>query len=62
MLLVTELLGVNMKPMGRAYFKGKDSKHKIKINGKWQNWWSNICAPNKTREKRQARIDINNSY
>ena len=51
-----------MKPMGRSYFKGKDSKHKVKINGKWHNWWGDICTPNKTREKRQARIDINNSY
>ena len=47
-----------MRPMGRQYYKSKVSKHYVKINGKYHAWWQEEIAPSKTREKQQAKKDI----
>jgi hypothetical protein len=44
-----------MKPLGRKSFKGKESKHHVKIAGKFYCWWDDVCTPNKTRDKTQAK-------
>lgn len=45
--------------MGRRYYKVKSGgKHHVKIEGKFHAWWLDVCIPNKTREKRQARLEI----
>lgn len=47
-----------MQPMGRKYYKNKDSKHYIRIDGKYHAWWSDVCEPNKKKERQQAKLDI----
>ena len=48
-----------MKPMGRTYYKGRDSKHNIKVDGKTLYWWSDICHASKKKDKELARKEIN---
>ncbi len=48
-----------MKPMGRQHFKDSSgSKHHVKIDGKEENWWDELVAPNKTFAKRKANKQI----
>lgn len=50
-----------MKPMGRKYFKDKTGgKHHVKIKGKYSAWWTDVCTPNKTAEKRKAKKEVEN--
>ena len=48
-----------MKPMGRKFYKNKKGgKHHVKIKGKFMAWWEDVCQPSKTKEKREAKKQI----
>lgn len=48
-----------MKPQGRKFFKDKTgSKHHVRVKGKFMAWWTDVCTPNKTKEKREAKKQI----
>lgn len=50
-----------MKPLGRKFCKLPKSKHKVKHLGKnIAGWWEDICTPNKTKDKTQAKKAIKN--
>ena len=45
-----------MKPMGRKYYNDKTGgKHHIKVSGKFMAWWTDICEPNKRKERRESK-------
>lgn len=50
-----------MRPLGRKFYQNKTgSKHHIKVNGKFIAWWTDVCTPNKTREKQDSKKEIQN--
>jgi hypothetical protein len=47
-----------MKPLGRKYFTCKaGSKHHVRINGKYDAWWLDVCEPNKKADRQKAKKD-----
>jgi hypothetical protein len=45
--------------MGRKYYKDNTgAKHHVKINGKFQAWWTDICTPSKKAERQKVKKDI----
>lgn len=45
-----------MKPLGRKYYKDKTGgKHHVKIMGKFQAWWIDVCTPNKKAERQLVK-------
>lgn len=48
-----------MKPMGRKHYKDNTGgKYRCKKNGKWIEWWDNICPPSKKRERQQIKLEL----
>jgi len=47
-----------MKPLGRKYFKSKDAKHNVRVKGKLNAWWLDVCEPNKKADRQKAKRDI----
>uniref|UniRef100_A0AB39AJY7 Uncharacterized protein n=1 Tax=Vibrio phage P018-4 TaxID=3229728 RepID=A0AB39AJY7_9CAUD len=48
-----------MKPLGRKYYKDKSGgKHHIRVDGKYECWWDEVCQPNKALEKRRVQQEI----
>ena len=45
--------------LGHSCYKNKTGgKHKTKIEGKTSSWWEDSIPPNKTKEKRESRQEI----